>query len=111
MLRKELNVKREKGDSYIETLMLLRQGLTIEQVAESRNLKPVTIYSHIAELIISRKLTDWSDYISVFEIESVANVISSSENKTQNLKPIYEALNGKIDYGKIRLALAVLSLE
>ena len=111
LLRKELNIKREKGDSYIETLMLLRQGLTIEQVAESRNLKPVTIYSHIAELIISRKLTDWSNYISVFEIESVANVISSSESKTQNLKPIYEALNGEIDYGKIRLALAVLSLE
>ena len=111
LLRKELNVKREKGDSYIETLMLLRQGLTIEQVAESRNLKLVTIYSHIAELIISRKLTDWSNYISVFEIESVANVISSSESKTQNLKPIYEALNGEIDYGKIRLALAVLSLE
>ena len=38
LLRKELNIKREKGDSYIETLMLLRQGLTIEQVAESRNL-------------------------------------------------------------------------
>lgn len=111
LLRKELNVKREKGDSYIETLMLLRQGLTIEQVAESRNLKLVTIYSHIAELIISRKLTDWSNYISVFEIESVANVISSSESKTQNLKPIYEALNGEIDYGKIRLALAVLSFE
>lgn len=110
LLRKELNVKRGKGDSYIETLMLLRQGLTIDQVAESRNLKSITIYSHIADLIMSRKLTGWSDYISVFEIEAVANVSGSNSN-IQNLKPIYEALGGKIDYGKIRLALAVLSLD
>ena len=110
LLRKELNIKRGKGDSYIETLMLLRQGLTVGQVAESRSLKPITVYSHIAYLITSRKLTDWSDYISVFEVEAVAN-ISGSDGNIQNLKPIYEALGGKIDYGKIRLALAVLSLD
>lgn len=110
LLRKELNIRKEKGDSLIETLMLLRQGLTIAQIAESRNLKPVTIYSHIADLIMSRKLTDWSDYISFFEVEAVANVVGT-QNNIQNLKPVYEALDGKIDYGKIRLALAVLSLD
>ncbi|WP_455499128.1 helix-turn-helix domain-containing protein [Coprobacter sp.] len=105
-----MNIKRGKGDSYIETLMLLRQGLTVDQIAENRSLKPITVYSHIAYLITSRKLTDWSDYISVFEVEAVAN-ISDSDGNIQNLKPIYEALGGKIDYGKIRLALAVLSLD
>ena len=46
----------------------------------------------------------------MYEIEAVAGALKNV-NYTGELKPIYEALNEKIDYGKIRLAIAVLELE
>ena len=110
LLRKELGLKREKGDTYAETLMLLMQNYSIEEIASARDLKPVTVYSHIAWLIKEKKFTEWHRFLTVYEIEAVAGALKNV-NYTGELKPIYEALNEEIDYGKIRLAIAVLELE
>jgi len=110
LLRKELGLKREKGDTYAETLMLLMQNYSIEEIASARDLKPVTVYSHIAWLIKEKKFTEWHRFLTVYEIEAVAGALKNV-NYTGELKPIYEALNEEIDYGKIRLAIAVLGLE
>ncbi|MCP9611017.1 helix-turn-helix domain-containing protein [Coprobacter sp. LH1063] len=84
----------------------------IDEICRLRGLKPVTVYSHISQLIRERKYNDWSRFISVYEIEAVAKVTAAGGNmENPELKPIFEALGEKINYGKIRLALAVLSLN
>lgn len=107
---KELKKKRAKGDSYEDTLVLLQQGLSIEEIAEYRHLTPVTIFSHIAHLITIGKYTTWHNLISLYEIEAVANAWSAC-NRPKELKPIYLALNEELDYGKIRIALAIITLD
>lgn len=112
LIRKELKVKKSPGDSYTETLLLLMQDMGIDEICRLRGLKPVTVYSHISQLIRERKYNDWSRFISVYEIEAVAKVTAAGGNmENPELKPIFEALGEKINYGKIRLALAVLSLN
>lgn len=110
LIRKELHVKKGKGDSYVETLMLLKQGASVDEIAEKRGLQPVTVYSHIAQLITEQKFTDWSRFISAYEIEAVVNAWHKC-GKVSDLKTIYQALNEGLDYGKIRIALAILSQE
>lgn len=49
--------KREKGDSGRQTMAMLRQGKTPEQIAAGRNLALSTIYGHLAEFIKKGELT------------------------------------------------------
>lgn len=109
LIRKEVGKKREKGDTYLLTLECVEKGMTIEQISEFRTLQSVTVYSHLAQLLQSGKLKDWSSYISRNEVNRVKEIFK--ERGTTELKPIYEALNEEIDYGKIRLALAIINYE
>lgn len=109
-IRKELKIKKGKGESYTETLLLLDQHRSIEEIATARNLKPITIYSHIAHLIAIGQFSDWQRFISERELDLIRDAWYKN-GKTDELKPIFETLNGTTDYGKIRIALSIFDLD
>lgn len=110
LIRKEIGKKREKGDTYLLTLECIRKGMTVEEIAAFRNMQPTTVYSHIAQLIQIDLFNDWQSFVKQSEVERVKYELEKRNGSTE-LKPIYEGLNGDVEYGKIRLALAIIAKE
>lgn len=110
VIRKELNVTRQKGDSMMQTLMMYQSGMSTDEIAEARTMQRTTVYSHFAQLITERKLKTWSELIADYELQSVM-VARSKLGGKEELKPLFELLNGGVEYGKIRLALTILNLQ
>jgi ATP-dependent DNA helicase RecQ len=104
---KSRHFRKLGSTSYGISLELLQQGLSLEQIAEKRSLALGTVYSHMALLYEEGADVPILRFINKNEIKSVAKIISKME-EVDKLKPIYEALNGEIEYNKIRLILAYL---
>ena len=99
--------KKKKGDSYKETMALLMKGMTVVEISDARGLKETTIYSHVAHLFRVGKLKDISQFVPFIEFKKVEEYLKKNPEENK-LKPIYDALNGSVDYGKIRLVLEYL---
>jgi ATP-dependent DNA helicase RecQ len=102
------NSKRLKGNSYAETFILLKQGLNVEEISRQRNLSSATIYSHIAVLIAKGEEINILTFISAEELDKVVKA-KEIIVQTETTKEYFEFLKGEIPYGKIRLALAVIT--
>lgn len=102
---KEKNSK--KADTHKVTYELYQQGLTIDAIAEKRNLKAPTIYSHIAKLYGDGFPIQIYDFVSTSEVDSVKKAKEELDSP-ESLKPYFEYFDEQIDYFKIRLALAIL---
>ncbi len=97
-----------KGASPLRTTELFRQGLSIEQIAEKRQLTPSTILNHLAQMLNAGEELDISSLISAEEIQQIIKARNLLRKKgNDKLKPIFEQLGEKISYSKIRLALAL----
>lgn len=101
---------RTKLSTYEQTLVLLTEGKSLDAIAAARKMQITTVYSHLAKLYTDGYPIEIDHHVSAEEIQMIREVLPSIEN-TSLLKPIHEALNGTIEYGKIRLALAVLESE
>ena len=99
--------KKQKGDSYKETLSLLLKGLSVVEISDQRGLKETTIYSHIAHLFSVGKLKDISTFVPFLEFKKVEEYLKKNPEENK-LKPIFDALDGAVEYGKIRLVLEYL---
>jgi ATP-dependent DNA helicase RecQ len=97
---------RQDGETTLEkTYRLYNSGLTIEQIAEERAMQPTTIYSHLAQLYSDGFSIDVYRFLDDNTLERIRKVVDTMEDLTA-IKPIFEALNSEVDYGRIRLALA-----
>lgn len=102
--------KKKEATTYKETLELYKIGLSIEEIAQKRKLGLSTIMSHLAKLYVDGADIDLDSFISKEEVIQIgeAQIILESPN---TLKPYFDYFEEKIDYGKIRLALAILEKE
>lgn len=100
--------KRVKGGSQLQTLELLSQGFTVEQIATERQLNPNTILSHVGDLYENGHEIDMLQFVPQAEIDAVATALTKLGGDV-SLSGIHDALNGEVDYARIRLALAYLS--
>ncbi|MBP9601838.1 MAG: helix-turn-helix domain-containing protein, partial [Lutibacter sp.] len=103
----EKGKKSKKVDTNLVTYELYKEGFTIEEIAEKRNVKSTTIFSHLAKLYADGKDIDIYKFVSVEEVEQVRKAQEKLENPPA-LKPYFEFLNGEIEYFKIRLALSII---
>ncbi len=94
-----------QGSTYILTYDLYKQGLTIDQIAKKRALNPVTIYSHIAYLYEKGEPIDLFKYFTEKEYERIEVAIKAMKPPFQ-MKDIFEYLQEKIPYYKIRLGFS-----
>ncbi|SNR82899.1 DNA helicase RecQ [Lutibacter flavus] len=101
---------RKKKDTHKITYDLYKEGFSIDEIAEKRNLKSTTIFSHLALLYTEGKDIDIYDFVSKQEVEKVRLAKEELESP-QALKPYFEHLNAEIEYFKIRLALTIIDRE
>ncbi len=91
-----------------ETLILFQQGKSVEEIAQERDIKESTVYTHLADAI-EVGLLDVYEVIDLDDgqYEEIVFVIESMEDDEKGkLKPIYEALDEEYDYGVIRCVQA-----
>lgn len=103
-------VIKKKSDTHRVTYELYKQGLSIDDISEQRNLKSTTIFSHIAKLYSEGKDINIFDFVSKSEVEAVKKA-KAELNSPDGLKPYFEHFNEHLDYFKIRLALSVIAKD
>ena len=100
----------KKNDTHKVTYELYKEGLSIDEIAEKRNLKSTTIFSHLAKLYTDGKKIDIYSFVTTEEVEKVRKSKDELESPDA-LKPYYEHLNAEVEYFKIRLALTIIDKE
>ena len=102
--------KKKEASTYKETLVLYENGLNVTEIADKRKLGLSTIMSHLAKLYVDGEKIDLSPFISDAEVSQIAEAQIKLEFPN-TLKPYFDYFEEKIDYGKIRLALAMIEKE
>jgi len=97
-------------DTTAESLLLFRSGLGIDAIAEQRNIKPSTVYNHLA-ICIEQGDIALNDviHISDQELTAIQEAILSTEDGQTKLKPVYDALDGMYDYEVLRCVRAAMT--
>ena len=98
-----------KKSTFEETYDLIQQGLLVNDIAEIRNISVTTVYSHLAKLMQEGYPIQFSSYVNDSDFEKVKAILPTIEDTTA-LKPIFEALNGTVEYGVIRLSLTFINM-
>jgi ATP-dependent DNA helicase RecQ len=95
-------------DTYQYTYELYKEGNDIDQIAVKRQLSPTTILGHLCKFFDEGVDIDLMKYISAKDYVEITRVAKQMNyEKTTALKPIFEAMEEKHDYQKLRIALAI----
>ena len=93
--------------SAVQAFPLFDDGLTIEEVAERMGRAVSTTLGYLDAYIRHRQVTDASRWIPRSEIEQIET--AAHEVGAKGLRPIYDALKGRIGYERIRIVVACLA--
>ena len=96
-----------KGETYLKTLDMLKIHHTVAEIATERSLSETTIYDHINHLYLNHEPINISQFVSSEEINKITSAWYKLK-KTEEIKLLFQALDEKINYGKIKLALSFL---
>ncbi len=111
-LKKDKKIK--KKSTYLVTKQLIDKGYSLKEISKERELTLGTISTHlirISDLYPKMDLSRFKpDKKIIAKVKKVRNAIlkANPEDNRISLKPIFEALNGEISYGDIKLALVFL---
>ena len=97
--KREMNLSR----SETETLELLDEGYSIDDIAKERDLSRGTIESHICK-IVKNKLYDVNDFISKTHYETIKEYFE--ETHDTSLSSARDVLGEEFSYFELRLVLA-----
>ena len=100
---------RSDGDvappkTAFQTLSLHRQGFSVAEIAEQRNLVPNTIEAHLEQCLRAGMPVDISKLVSPEVRQQIETAIE--EHGTEKLKPLRESLPENITYNQIRFVVA-----
>ncbi|MCP5535912.1 MAG: DNA helicase RecQ [Akkermansiaceae bacterium] len=88
---------------------LLKQGLSIEEIARQRGYVTSTIESHLATLIENGADIDWKSLVTPEQITLCQELFS--EHGDEALSPIIEAAAGKLGYGEVKIIRAAMTAD
>ena len=106
----ESNKGKSKKSTYQKTADMMKQNMSVEEIAEERKLNISTVYSHVAKMLKDNAGMDYTPYISDTELKEINKAFEEIQEPMQ-LKPYFEYFDGKVEYHKIRLGLSVLTRE
>jgi ATP-dependent DNA helicase RecQ len=102
------NGTRATGLTYVETFDLFKKGLSPAEIALARGLSEASIIAHLAKLYEDGENIDLKKLISQ---EAVNEIVKAAKalgiKKGEALKPLFEGMEEKYNYGLLRLALAI----
>lgn len=106
--------KKEKRSSIsglsstvMESVESFWAGKTVEQIAEERSLKSDTILSHLGKRYGTHQDIEVDPLIEGVDLEQLEKMLPNYQ-KERSMKPVWDHFNGKIGYGKLHLAMAVV---
>ena len=102
--------RKKTGSTYLDTAELLKKGHSIDEIANIRGIQAATVYSHLAHLYEKGEAIDLFHYVSREEIYTIKEAIDATGEK-EKLRPIFDHMEGRIEFFKIRLALSYLNRE
>ncbi|MGD2054160.1 MAG: DNA helicase RecQ [Gammaproteobacteria bacterium] len=97
-------------DTAAESLRMFKSGLDIEIIAEQRNIKPATVYGHLAACIEQGEIR-LQDVVTITdqELSAIQEAILATDDGQVKLKPVYDALDGMFDYNVLRCVRAAMT--
>lgn len=101
---KKASVKEPKVDTFQETLRLYNTGMSPDEIATERGLKPWTIYGHLARLA-AQGLIDIDELVSK-EHQIIIRKAADSFTTAYTLKEIRELVPDTITYAEIKIVLS-----
>ena len=97
--------KPRVGDTIHETLKLFRAGKSVGQIAAVRGLVASTIYGHLASAIEAGEKIDARNLVTAEHERLIEAAFAKA--KPGGLGAVKELLGDKVDYGQIRIYLAL----
>jgi ATP-dependent DNA helicase RecQ len=85
----------------LQTLLLYQQGLSVSEIAEKRNLRPTTIFSHLCDLIEKNQPIDINHLVPLEKQQKILQVLETLGDIS--LTPIKEYLGDSYSFEEIRL--------
>lgn len=95
---------KKGGKTFEETRVFIEKGLSLEEIAEARNLTISTIYNHLMRLHEEGMEVDFYQFIQPVEVDQI-NAATSKLEEPEKLKSYFDHFKEDIPYWKIRLAL------
>ena len=84
---------------------LYKRGISIPDIAQERGMSEATINTHLIQLYEGGENIDINKFISQKELAIIEQVVDHMKPPFK-LKDVFEALDGKITYEKIKFAFA-----
>ncbi|MGM7636695.1 DNA helicase RecQ [Bacillus sp. Hm123] len=101
--------KKSVSGSHLETLVLHQEQLTVEEIAEKRNISLHTIENHLAQCVEEGKDVDLAALVPVAYRPLIEQAVA--QVGTDKLKPIKEQLPNEVTYGMIKFFLALKRVD
>lgn len=95
--------EKEEIKSHIVTYNMFISGMTLEEIAKERELKEVTLQSHIVKCALEGLEVNWDAFIPEGQESLILNAVK--EIGASKLKPIKDALPPEIDYMAIKAVI------
>lgn len=100
---------KPRSETHEQTYELYKSGLNIAEIAAQRNLKPLTIEQHLAELLEQGREVRVDDFVS--EVDRALIESAAREHGLEKLRPIKDAVPESIGYTEIRFVVAALRAQ
>lgn len=100
---KKESTKLPKGQTRILSLELYRQGKSVEEIAASRGLSPMTIEGHLASFVATGEI-DIEELVPLDKVAPILKVIE--ETDITALSAIKEKLSNDFSYGEIKAVVS-----
>jgi ATP-dependent DNA helicase RecQ len=109
-IRKFVLEKKESGANIAGSTILVtwesyRDGETVEEIAQSRNLSTITIMNHLAIMYERGESIDFSRWVGPEEMDIIQGALTLFDEPYQ-MKEIHEHFKERFNYEKIRWAIA-----
>ena len=89
-----------------QTLALYQQGLSVEEIAMERNLKPITILNHLTELAEAGEAIDIDRLVPPEHYDVIVDALEQVGDDL--LRPVKDFLGDEYSYEEIRLVRAAI---
>ena len=103
-------IKKPKGMTYVETLDLFRQGLTLDEIAKKREMALSTITGHLAKLYERGEEIDLHQFLLPDDLVVTKQGWRAS-GYSELMSKIKEQVGDSIDYARLHFAMAILRRE
>ena len=97
---------KPRSETHEQSYELYKQGLTVAEIAAQRNLKPITIEQHLAELLEQGRDVRVEDFVTAADRVLIEN--AAREHGLDKLRPLKDAVPESIGYTQIRFVVAAL---